>query len=155
MLRDLECNMIRVPDDVSSLEICAACACHFVDRRSLKREPSGTGIQNQIALRIKLDPIRALDLEFNVVRIRSGGNLKIVFKLAMITVIDEVNSTIDVFITDFAIGRDVCFPLRTLVPDKVVHNSWLLIFAHYCRVLSRSRQPELHQAPGTLLCAAG
>jgi len=53
-------------------------------------------MQHELALRIYLEPVGAVKAEHDLLRVRSGCNDEVVFKLALVAVVEEINAGIDV-----------------------------------------------------------
>ena len=80
-------------------------------------------MQHELALGIDLHAIRALEVEHDALRIRAGCNDEVVFELALVAVVDEVDAGIDLAVVHLRVGRHVGPPLRRIVADEVIRSS--------------------------------
>ncbi len=97
---------------------------------------SAGSVQHEATFGVYLEFVRALETEHDLVRIRSGRENEVVLELALIAVVDEIDSGIDVLVADFAVGRHVPSPLRRIAADEVVRLAGELVDAA-CEGLAR------------------
>ena len=86
-------------------------------------------VQHEIAFSADLQFVRTFEVERDLLRVRTRCDDEVVFELALVAVVDEVDAGIDVLVTDLRVGRDIGAPLRRIFADEVVRLSRLLIEA--------------------------
>ena len=162
---DLKAHAMRVLEHVAALDLCPDAVNLLVDDwHSLVNGASGR-VQHELALSVDLQALRALEAEHDPFRVRPGGNDEVVLQLALIAVVDEIDTGIDRAVVDLGIGRDVGAPLRRLA-DQVVCFSRQLVepaheglgrgtdeaHAHHNRRPSRLRAKPLRRAAQVAFC---
>ena len=65
----------------------------------------------------------ALEGELDLIRIGARGDDQVVFELALVAVIGEVNAGIDVLVPDLGVGRDIRPPLLRVVAEEVIDDA--------------------------------
>src|SRR5713101_3565460 len=83
-----------------------------------------TCLYDQIALGIDLELERPLKIERDGPRVSTGSDHKVELDLALVPVIDEVDTGIDIVVDYLPISRNVGSPITRIVPDEVVAFAW-------------------------------
>src|SRR5205814_1015179 len=103
----LKANAMRVLEHVAALELCPDAVNLLVgDWHSLTYDFPGC-VQHELALCVDLQALRALEAEHDPIRIGSGRDHEVIFQLALVAVVDEIDTGIDRAIVDLGVGRDV------------------------------------------------
>ena len=68
----------------------------------------------------KLEVIHSFEMEANSVRIGSWPNDEVVLQLSLAAIADEVDTGIDLLVSDFGKGADAPPPLRCFITEKVI-----------------------------------
>ena len=78
-------------------------------------------LNDQVPIYIRADfRISIFDFQADGPRIAPGGNLKVVFELALVAIIDEINPGIHAFVFHPGVRRHVRAPLFRVSTDEVV-----------------------------------
>ena len=78
-------------------------------------------MQNQIAVRIDLKLLNAIELERDQSGARARRHHKIIFELPLIAVINQVDAGINILVTDLAKRRHASPPLARIVAQEIIH----------------------------------
>ena len=141
--RDLNCNvrreghpllrgMQRVPgarriggqeDIVSSHELFTPFLVLLVHERFFEIQVSAGDGESHVAIIGKPRIFGALEGELDLIRIRAGGHDEVVFQLALVPVVDQVNAGVNVLVLDLPVGGNVCVPLPGVIADEIVDDA--------------------------------
>lgn len=81
------------------------------------------GREDEIAGGVEIDALGTFEGEADLGGIGAGSDDKVELELSLATVIDEIDTRIDVAVADFRVGRDVRPPLRWIVAEEVVDRA--------------------------------
>ena len=123
----LKADPLRAFQYVATFNLCPDAVHLLVDDGLMLAYGASRRVRHEFALGVDLQLVGALEAEHDFLRISSGGDDEVVFKLALVAVIDEVDPGIDVPVLDLGVGRDVGAPLRGIVADEVVRLSRELV----------------------------
>src|SRR5882672_4913799 len=98
--------------------------------------------QHQFALLVDGDIIRTFEMNRDCRRIGARRDGEIIFKLLLITIINQVDAGIEIFDLEPGVDRDADVPLRWIVADQIID------FARHLAMTAqrgfRVRSNELH-----------
>jgi hypothetical protein len=97
---------------------------HLVQHRFFEDGWAVGRTQSQIALRVDAGA-GALDPPGDAAGVGAGGDDKVVLRLALVTIKDEIHAKVDLGIVDLAISRDAGAPVLRVVADEVAHHAGL------------------------------
>ena len=78
--------------------------------------------QHQVALGVHLGS-GAINLPGDAAHIRARGDYKVVLQLTLVSVEDQIDAGINLFIVDLAVGVDAGVPFIWVVADKIAHDT--------------------------------
>ena len=116
----LERDTALAPQDVIRCNCLLAPVCFLVSDRLFQTYFPAFDARNQFAVSIDAQLFRPFDRESDGSRIRSRPNNKIVLKLSLRPVVNEIDAAIDFSFRDPAIIRDIHMPVCGLVADEIV-----------------------------------
>jgi hypothetical protein len=107
--------------------------------------------QSQVAFCIQFQRVHTFEPDDDLVRIHSGRDHEVEFQLRVVTVINQIDARIDVFIFYFGVRGDVRAPLPRVVPDEVICDAGQFVHALDARrrVCPCERHPEQSRSLGT------
>src|SRR2546423_14248476 len=117
ILADAEGDAARALQNILAGNLQTLAINFLVKERSFETYRLTTDRNNQIAIVVNRDPVRALDLQRDGVSISTGGDDKVIFKLMMFAVIDHIDAGIHVRISHLTIRADSRVILSRIIPD--------------------------------------
>jgi len=84
------------------------------------RGAGGEGVSFQFRISSFQFRVSSVDLQRDRVGVGAGGNDKVVFKLALIPVVNQVHARIDIRVAHFGVIGDISPPLLGIVANEVV-----------------------------------
>ncbi len=131
IVTDFETNLILISQhkaagDFSSLTVDLLIS----DRLAQDNVARGCG-QHQVSLAVNYKTSRPLKREFDGICRSAGSNLEVVFKLALVTVINKVNRRVHIRVANLRVCRNICAPRRSIIPDKVIGLARQLVNSCY------------------------
>src|SRR5438552_8599719 len=115
---------MRVLEHVAALDLCPDAVNLLVDDWHSLANGAPARVQHELALSVDLQALPALEAEHDPFRVRPGCDDEVVFQLALVAVVDEIDTGIDRAVVDLGVGRDVGAPLRRILADQIVCFSW-------------------------------
>ncbi len=106
--------------------------------------PNG-GVDQQLALRIEMQPLHSLELQLDCTRICPWRDNKVVFELGLVAVVSQVDARIDARILDARIIWHVTVPLIVIVADQIVGVRGLGSNSSRCGGLVTSHRDHLQR----------
>ena len=144
MLCNLESDVRRILQNIRAPHRNSLPVGFLVNDRTLETEFTAAGLQNQIAFSVRFDLAGTFDFELNQSRIGSRGDREVVLQLLMVSVVDQINSRIQILVADSPVGWYFRMPIRRIVADEIIHSAELSPLTHNGGILGRSSQPELY-----------
>ena len=127
---DLKLNLLMLLDDVFPIQdLCSPQSvpfCQLVDHRLLEDYFAVLAIHHQITLRVHAWRgflcccTLGLDIQRDLVRIGARLHHKIILKLSLVAVVDQVYARINVLVFHLGIAGHIRPPLLRIIPDEVV-----------------------------------
>src|SRR5438309_7630981 len=115
---------MRVLEHVAALDLCPDAVNLLVDDWHSLANGAPARVQHELALSVDLQALPALEAEHDPFRVRPGCDDEVVLQLALVAVVDEIDTGIDRAVVDLGISRDVGPPLRRILADQIVCFSW-------------------------------
>src|SRR5256885_16435778 len=151
LFRSLEADPIDAFAYVAAGDFAPDSVYVLVDDRLVLTYVSSGRVQHELAPRFDLEFVRAPETEHDLFRIRTRCDDEVVFQLALVAVVEEVDTRIDVLVLDLRIGRHVSAPLRRILADEVVRFAGELVKPAHRR-LGRSTHEVHAQRDGLHWC---
>lgn len=101
------------------------------------------GCENQASICVDVHLAGASDFELNPFGIGAGSYREVVFQLAVVAVIDQINSGVNAFVSDLRVRGNISLPLRGIVSYEIVDLPELWHLSHDDRIPDRAEKPEL------------
>src|SRR5207247_7717937 len=105
---------------------------------------AGGRVQHEVALGIHLELVGSMEAEPDPPGIGARTDDEIVFELALVAVVDQVDPRVDVLVSHLRVGRDISPPLHRIAADEVAALAWKLLCRRHGRI---GAGPEKATAP--------
>src|SRR5438552_4194354 len=92
----------------------------LINHRSMLNDLAAASLQNEIAFGIKGKIFSAVKSNPDLARVSAGSQTKVIFKLTLLAVIDQINPRINSGVPHLSKRRDVGVPSRSIISDQVV-----------------------------------
>ena len=108
---DLEADVTPALDDVAPTDFPTKAVHFLIDNRLELADFATRNTQDEVAARVHAEVVRTLEMESNILRVCARRDVKIVFQLPLVAVVDEVDAGIDRLVPNRPITRNVRTPL--------------------------------------------
>ena len=105
-------------------------------------------MEHEIALHIDFHFVGAREAKRDGAEVGARTHDEVVFQLPLITVVDEVDTGIDLAVTDLRVGGDVDPPLRGIVADEVVGLAGQFLQPRHARIGVGVGEAHAQHGPG-------
>ena len=120
---DAESDAARVVDDEATLDRVPCTVFVLVHDRRRLMQVAPLRCDRETAIGIDGDVSGAIDCERDVSRLRARRHDEVVFELALVPVIDDVDAGIDAGVLDFAIAVNASLPQPRIAADQMVRDA--------------------------------
>ena len=107
----------------------------LVNHGPLQLHLADASLKQQVAIFVSGYLLRAVERERNDIGVGSGCNNKIVFQLALIAVVDEIDAFVDFMVVDASASGDISAPVPGILADEIVALAGKLLESFDPRVL--------------------
>ena len=128
---DAEADATRAFEHVATRNLPAGALDLLVDDGLPLADHAGGRVQHEVALGIHLELVGSMEAEPDPLGIGARTDDEIVFELALVAVVDQVDPRVDVLVSHLRVRRDIGPPVRGIAADEVVGLAWKLLCPHH------------------------
>src|SRR5207249_5981608 len=137
---DSEPDMVLFRQDVATINLAALTFNFLIDDRLRLAKFASDHVEYQAAVRIERQAISSRKAHPDRLYLGARLDHKVVFQLALVTVVNDVNTGVNAFVVHARIRGHIRSPLAGVIAEKVVHFAGQLILSQNFRVRSCSNE---------------